>query len=259
MGKTGILAATTKSLERATSSRPPSRCECHPLVASHGCSLAGYPTRTIWQSSDDFQPVLSVAKSRDLAADMVKLNATSRCSREDRLGSPLCRWYDCPRSPACCWGKGGEPEIQALGRSVGGFSTKVHVKAEGFGKPINFVVTSGERHEAVAFPDLVKGGSVKRQGRGRPKYRSRYLVGDKAYSSQKIRQQLRRSGTTPVIPKRSNEKRLGRFNRGLYRERNSVERLINRLKQYRRIATRYEKYAVNYLAMLMIGAIRLWL
>ncbi len=65
------------------------------------------------------------------------------------------------------------------------------------------------------------------------------------------------SGINPVIPKRSNQKRRGRFNRGLYRERNRVERLINRLKQYRRIATRYEKYAVNYLAMLMIGAIRL--
>jgi transposase len=146
-----------------------------------------------------------------------------------------------------------------LGRSVGGFSTKVHVKAEGFGKPINFVLTGGERHEVVAFPEMVKGGKVKRQRRGRPKHRSRYLVGDKAYSSQEIRQQLRRSGTTPIIPKRSNEKRRGRFNRGLYRERNRVERLINRLKHYRRIATRYEKYAINYLAMLMIGAIRLWL
>jgi transposase len=146
-----------------------------------------------------------------------------------------------------------------LGSSVGGFSTKVHVKAEGFGKPINFVLTGGERHETVAFRELLKGGQVKRPRRGRPKHRSRYLVGDKAYSSAEIRQQLRRAGTTPVIPQRSNEKRRGRFNRGLYRERNRVERLINRLKQYRRIATRYEKYAVNYLAMLMIGAIRLWL
>ena len=149
--------------------------------------------------------------------------------------------------------------MQALGRSVGGFSTKVHIKAEGFGKPMHFVLTPGERHETVAFGSLVKGGKVKRQGRGRPKHRSQYLVGDKAYSSQEIRQQLRRSNTTPVIPKRSNEKRQGGFNRGLYRERNLVERLINRLKQYRRIATRYEKYAVNYLTMLMIGAIRLWL
>ncbi len=133
------------------------------------------------------------------------------------------------------------------------------MKAEGFGKPIHFVLTPGERHDTVAFGALVKEGKVKRPDRGRPKHHSRYLVGDKAYSSNEIRQQLRRSGTTAVIPKRSNEKRRGRFNRGLYRERNRVERLINRLKQYRRIATRYEKYAVNYLAMLMIGAIRLWL
>ena len=124
---------------------------------------------------------------------------------------------------------------------------------------MHFVLTSGERHDTVVFSELVKGGKVKRQGQGRPRHRSQYLVGDKAYSSNVIRQQLRRSGTTPVIPKRSNQKRRGRFNRGLYRERNRVERLINRLKQYRRIATRYEKYAVNYLAMLMIGAIRLWL
>jgi transposase len=149
--------------------------------------------------------------------------------------------------------------VQALGRSVGGFSTKVHIKAEGYGKPMHFILTPGKRHETTAVVGLVKGGKVKRQGRGRPKQRSRYLVGDKAYSSGEIRQELRRSGTTPVIPKRSNEKRRGRFNRGLYRERNRVERLINRIKQYRRVATRYEKYAVNYLAMLMIAAIRLWL
>ena len=145
-----------------------------------------------------------------------------------------------------------------MGRSVGGFSTKVHIKAEGYGKPMHFVLTPGERHDTVAFGALVKGGKVLRQGRGRPKHRSQYLMGDKAYGSQQIRQQLRQSGTTPVIPTRNNQKRRQRFNRGLYR-RNRVERLINRLKQYRRIATRYEKYAVNYLAMLMIGAIRLWL
>lgn len=124
---------------------------------------------------------------------------------------------------------------------------------------MHFILTSGERHDTVAFGALVKGGKVKRLRPGRPKHRSRYLVGDKAYSSRKIRYLLRRSGITPIIPKRSNQKRRGRFNRGLYRERNRVERLINRVKQYRRIATRYEKYAVNYLAMLMVGAIRLWL
>ncbi len=65
--------------------------------------------------------------------------------------------------------------------------------------------------------------------------------------------------TTPVIPKRKNAKRKPRFNHGLYRERNRIERLIDRLKQFRRVATGYEKRAENYLAMLMIGAILIWL
>lgn len=124
---------------------------------------------------------------------------------------------------------------------------------------MTFVLTGGERHETVAFPQLVQGGKVKPQGRGRPKHRSRYLLGDKAYTSQEVRQRLRHSGTTPIIPKRSNEKRHGRFNQGLDQEPNRIKRLINRLKQYRRIATRYEKYAVNYQDTLMSGAIRLWL
>lgn len=154
-------------------------------------------------------PVGSIpAKSRALAADLVKLNATSRCSRGDRLGSPLCGWYDYPGSLTHAAGAlGGDPEAQALGRSVGGFSTKVHVKAEGFGKPINFVLTGGERHEAIAFPELLKGGKVKRQGRGRPKHRSRYLVGDKAYSSQEIRARhgaLARLLSSPSVVTRNN-------------------------------------------------------
>jgi len=63
----------------------------------------------------------------------------------------------------------------------------------------------------------------------------------------------------PVIPTKSNERRQPHFDRALYRERNRVERCINRLKQYRRVATRYEKLAVNYLAMVTIAAILIWL
>lgn len=122
-----------------------------------------------------------------------------------------------------------------------------------------FTVTSGERHDTVPFDDLLEGGKVKRKSRGRPKSRFRYFLGDRAYSSQNIGQKLRKKGATPIIPRRSTEKKRERFNRGLYRERNQVERLINSLKQNRRIATRYEKYAVNYLAMLTIASIILWL
>ncbi|OLT60059.1 IS5 family transposase [Moorena bouillonii PNG] len=135
----------------------------------------------------------------------------------------------------------------------------MHIRSEGLGKPMVFALTSGERHDTIGFDDLLALGKVKRQGRGRPKSRFRYFLGDKGYSSKTIREKLRRRGTTPIIPRKSNEKKRERFNRGLYRERNRIERLINRLKQNRRIATRYEKYAVNYLAMLTIASILLWL
>ena len=82
----------------------------------------------------------------------------------------------------------------------------------------------------------------------------------KPYTGHPIRSYLQRRGIGAVIPRRSNEARQGtRFDRQAYRARNRIERTINRLKQFRRIATRYEKRAENYLAMLSIAAILLWL
>ncbi len=80
------------------------------------------------------------------------------------------------------------------------------------------------------------------------------MAGDKAYSSQAIRASLRQYGIRVTIPHKSNERRVP-FNRALYRLRNRIERLINRLKQHRRIATRYEKHADNYRAMWLIAAV----
>ena len=84
------------------------------------------------------------------------------------------------------------------------------------------------------------------------------MVGDKGYSSRKIRRYLQRRGIGAVIPRRTNERRSS-LNKDRYRERNRVERLINRLKHFRRVATRYEKLAANYLTMLTLAAIVLWL
>ncbi len=146
-----------------------------------------------------------------------------------------------------------------MGRSRGGFSTKIHLRAEGGGKPLRFLVTAGQRHEAVAFERLMEQGALKRATAGRPKLRPARVVGDKGYRSKRIRQYLQRRGIRMTIPRKTNERRTGPFDRAIYRERNRIERLINRLKQYRRIATRYEKRAGNYLAMMTLVAIRLWL
>jgi transposase len=135
----------------------------------------------------------------------------------------------------------------------------VHLRADGNGKPLTMVVTAGQRHETVVFEQLMEQGAVKRVGRGRPRLHPRRLSGDKSYSSRHIRQYLRQRGIRMTIPRKVNERRTGPFDRAIYRTRSRVECLINRLKQSRRIATRYEKRAENYLAMLTIAAIMLWL
>jgi transposase len=132
------------------------------------------------------------------------------------------------------------------------------VRAEGDGKPMVLLLTAGQRHEQIMFEALMEQGAVTRPRRGRPRIRPRRVAGDKGYSSRKIRRYLRRRGIGAVIARQKLERRT-RFDRAAYRKRNVVERLVNRLKQFRRIATRYEKRAVNYLAMLTIAAIVLWL
>jgi transposase len=152
---------------------------------------------------------------------------------------------------------GREPgaEDEALGRSRGGFT--IHVRCEGYGKPVPVTLTGGQVHDSQPVTALIDRGAIRRIGRGRR--RPTKLVGDKAYSSRSIRLALRKRGITPVIPTKANERRQPDFDREAYRQRNIIERLINRLKNFRRIATRYEKRAANYLAMITLGAILLWI
>ncbi len=154
--------------------------------------------------------------------------------------------------------KGSDAATEALGRSRGGFTTKVHVRAEGTGKPMALVVTPGQAHESTQFMALLAGGGVRRVGRGRPRQRPGRVVADKGYSSRRIRAYLRRRGIRITIPRKANERRRGPFDRAAYRARNLVERLIGRCKQFRRLATRYEKRAENYRAMWIIAGLLLW-
>jgi transposase len=101
-------------------------------------------------------------------------------------------------------------------------------------------------------------GAVKRRGRGRPRVRPDRVVGDKGYSSRRVRRYLRQRGIRPMIARPEDEPAQRTFDRERYRARNRVERLINRLKQYRRVATCHEKLVANYRAMVTIAAILIW-
>jgi transposase len=143
------------------------------------------------------------------------------------------------------------PQDETLGRSRGGLSSKLHLRVEGGGRPLAILVTAGQRHEAPLQPALLDAGAVRRSGpagrpgRGRPRKRPERLAADKGYSYPSVRAELRRRRIGAVIPTRTNQRRRPRFDRAVYAERNRVERCVNRLKQFRRVATRYEKRACN--------------
>jgi transposase len=135
----------------------------------------------------------------------------------------------------------------------------VHRTCDGSGKGLTVVLTPGQVNEAPVFPRLLDQGAIRRPGRGRPRRRPRRIIGDKAYSSRAIRTLCRRRGIRYTIPRRTNEHRTGPFDRTLYRLRHKVECLLNRAKQYRSLATRYEKRAESYRAFWVIALTILWL
>ncbi len=137
---------------------------------------------------------------------------------------------------------------QALGRSRGGLSTKIHVRADAKGRPLAFALTGGEAHDITGVDELLAAWDRL----------PRSLLAAKAYDADRFREDLLLSGVNPIILFKNNRHERWALDRALYRERNRVERVIGRLKQFRRVATRYDKTARNYLAMVQIGCIRIW-
>ena len=130
------------------------------------------------------------------------------------------------------------------------------------------VITPGQRHDSTQLAAVLDGIRVLRPGgRGRPRTRPDRLIADKGYSYPRCRRLLRQRHIPHTSPERSDQQarraaRPGRplaFDRAVYARRNVVERCINRLKQWRGLATRYEKRAVNYRAMVVIASIAIWL
>jgi transposase len=142
-----------------------------------------------------------------------------------------------------------EIEQEALGPSRGGFSTKIHLRTNANGEPLTFDVTGGEAHEVNGYEALIELHDVAPDR----------LLGDKGDDSDAIRDDLTKRGIEPVIPPRSNRKTPIEYDHEASKRRNLIERCVNRLKQFRPIATRYEKTARAYLSMLCIAAARLWI
>ncbi|MEU5314935.1 IS5 family transposase [Streptomyces sp. NPDC021562] len=148
----------------------------------------------------------------------------------------------------------GEPAGHAIGRSRGGLTTKIHHAVDGNGRPLAVVVTPGQVHDAQVFPLVLGDIRVPRLGRGRPRTTPDALLADKAYASQQIRADLasrKRKGRSGGRPRALDAE--------TYKRRNVVERSFSLLKQWRGLATRYDKLAIVYRSAAVLAAVITWL
>jgi putative transposase len=163
-----------------------------------------------------------------------------------------------------------EPDDHGLGRSRGGLSTKLHLVVDGAGRPLVIAVAAGQGGDSPMLVRLLGQLSVPRAGPGRPRTRPDSLAADKAYSSKAIRAHLRSRRITAVIPEPADQighrRRRGSaggrpvaFDPVAYRGRNVIERAFNRLKQWRGIATRYDKHPATYRRAVVLASILTWL
>jgi transposase len=162
-----------------------------------------------------------------------------------RASDPDVRFDDCARACVGRRGKGGQ-EGQALGRSRGGFTTKIHAKSDASGDIIAFDLTGGEASDARHFDILLDIG---------PDIQPRAVICDKGYASKANRETARARGIAPVIPHKANERdKPTLFAKTLYKARSRIEQGIGRLKRFKRVALRCEKTARNFRSIVACAA-----
>jgi transposase len=143
-------------------------------------------------------------------------------------------------------GSGGQSE-QALGRSRGGFGTKVHGSFDGLGHPVELLVTAAQESDIGQAEALLADHQLE------------VVIADRGYDKRALVEEIESRGAEAVIPTLSTRKEQRSVDSHLYRERNLAERFWSKVKQYRRVATRYEKKAINFLAFIKIAAIMVML
>ncbi|UPJ47812.1 IS5 family transposase [Bradyrhizobium sp. 200] len=138
-------------------------------------------------------------------------------------------------------------EDQALGRSRGGLSTKIHLAVRGLGCPVRFTLTAGQKGDAPQAAALIEGLAAE------------VVMADTAYDADHLRQAIAAKGALAVIPNNPSRALKYPLDKHLYAQRHLVECCFSKLKQFRRVATRFEKTARNYRAVVTLAAILLWM
>ena len=143
--------------------------------------------------------------------------------------------------------KNGDQATQALGRSRGGFTTKIHITVDGLGNPLRLQLTAGQRQDLIKAMELVEGFSFE------------YIIADRGYAAQEFYDWITAKGIQPVIPPHQRAKATREYDKWLYRERHLVECFINKIKHFRRVFSRFDKLARRYLGFLHFVSSLIWL
>jgi len=143
--------------------------------------------------------------------------------------------------------KNGSQADQALGRSRGGFSTKIHVTVDGLGNPLRLELTAGQRHDLIKASDLIADLEFD------------YILADRGYASADFLDDICQTGAEPVIPPKKNAKDPHEYDEWRYRERHLVECFIGKIKHFRRVFSRFDKLARRYLGFLQFVSALIWL
>jgi transposase len=152
------------------------------------------------------------------------------------------------RAHACAAGYGKDSQAQeALGRSKGGFTTKIHALVDALGNPLKFILSPGQRHDITQSEALTEA------------VRDTIFIADKGYDSNAFIAWLESKGCTPVIPPKKNRRNPRAYDEHLYKERHLIECFFGKIKHYRRIFSRFDKTGGVYLAFLHFAAVFIWL
>lgn len=147
----------------------------------------------------------------------------------------------------CAKKKRGGQDRQALGRSRGGFSTKIHIAVDALGNPLRLILTAGQVADVTQGAPLIKG------------FAATAVIADKGYDSDELVATITAHHAQAVIPPRRNRTQRREYDKHVYRERHLVECFINKIKHYRRVFSRFDKLSKNYLGFLSFVSALIWL
>lgn len=141
----------------------------------------------------------------------------------------------------------GDQDAQGLGRSVGGFSSKIHALVDALGNLLKVIVTPGQKHEIKQAPTLLKN------------IENAYVLGDKAYVCEALFDDLASKNCIPVIPPKSNSKDPHEYDTHIYKERHAIECFFGKMKNYRHVAFRFDKSIRSFVSFISFVGVCIWL